>query len=56
MDVTPIYTEQDYRLALSKVSRLVDLDPELGTPDGDRLDILTTLVAAYEAKRFPVIA
>jgi HTH-type transcriptional regulator / antitoxin HigA len=29
-------------------------DPELGTPDGDRLDILSTLVAAYEARHHPI--
>jgi len=29
-------------------------DPEPGTPEGDRLDILTTLVQAYEARHFPI--
>ncbi|MES2229737.1 MAG: transcriptional regulator [Pseudomonadota bacterium] len=36
------------------VSRLVDLDPARGTPDGDLLEIMSVLIAAYEAKHFPV--
>jgi HTH-type transcriptional regulator / antitoxin HigA len=56
MNITPIRTDQDYRAALREVSRLVELDPEPGTEEGDRLDVLATLVEAYEAKRFPVDA
>lgn len=54
MNITPIHTAADYKAALRRVSRLVDLDPAPGTPDGDRLDIMATLVAAYEARQFPV--
>ncbi len=32
----------------------MESDPELGTPDGDRLNILTTLVRVYEAKDVPI--
>jgi HTH-type transcriptional regulator/antitoxin HigA len=32
----------------------MESDPELGTPDGDRLDVLATLVHAYESSHFPV--
>jgi len=32
----------------------MELDPKLGTPQGDRLDVLTTLVQAYEAKHLPI--
>lgn len=53
MDIRPIHTQQDYRLALAEVSRLVDLDPEAGTPDGDKLEVLATLVEAYEAAHYP---
>lgn len=56
MNIQPIHTEADYKSALKEVSALMDTDPELGTPDGDRLDILATLVQAYEAKHFPVAA
>jgi HTH-type transcriptional regulator/antitoxin HigA len=34
----------------------MDSDPELGSPDGDRLDILVTLVQTYEAKHVPMTA
>jgi HTH-type transcriptional regulator / antitoxin HigA len=54
MNITPIHTAADYKAALRMVSKLVDLDPAPGTPDGDRLDIMATLVAAYEAREFPV--
>jgi HTH-type transcriptional regulator / antitoxin HigA len=54
MNITPIHTAADYKAALRMVSKLVDLDPAPGTPDGDRLDIMATLVAAYEARAFPV--
>ncbi len=54
MDIRPIHTEADYKAALEEVSALMESDPDLGTPDGDRLDILATLVQAYEAKHFPI--
>lgn len=52
MDIHPIHTEADYRATLKEISALMDSDPEAGTPEGDRLDILSTLVVAYEAS-FP---
>ena len=54
MDIRPIKTKADYRAALKEAERLWDADP--GTPDGDRVDILTTLIEAYEAKHFPIAA
>jgi len=56
MDIRPIHTDADYQAALRVVSTLMDSDPEPGTPDGDRLDILATLVQAYEARHFPIAA
>lgn len=50
MDIHPIHTEADYRATLKEVSALMESDPERGTPEGDRLDILTTLVQAWEAR------
>ena len=41
---------------LKDISALTDSDPDLGTPEGDRLDILATLVQAYEAKHVPITA
>ena len=54
MDIRPIHTERDYKAALNEVSTLMELDPDQGTPEGDRLDILATLVQAYEAKHCPI--
>ena len=54
MDIQPIRTESDYKAALKKVSVLTEADPEPGTPQGDRLDILATLVQAYEARHVPI--
>jgi HTH-type transcriptional regulator/antitoxin HigA len=57
MDIRPIRTEADYKATLKEISVLMeDSDPDLGTPDGDRLDILATLVQAYEAKHMPITA
>lgn len=54
MDIRPIRTAADYKAALKEVSRLMESDPDIGTPDGDHLDVLATLVQAYEAKHFPI--
>lgn len=54
MDIRPIHTERDYKAALNEVSTLMELDPDQGTAEGDRLDILATLVQAYEAKHCPI--
>lgn len=54
MNIRPIRTEADYKLALREVSAYFDNEPEPGTDDGDRFEILLTLVEAYEAKHFPV--
>jgi len=50
MHIKPIRTEDDYRAALLEVESL--MSAQLGTPEGDRLDVLATLVDAYEARRF----
>jgi HTH-type transcriptional regulator / antitoxin HigA len=52
MDIKPIKTKADYRAALAEIERL--FDAKRGTPEGDRLDVLTTLVEAYEARHQPV--
>ena len=52
MDIQPIRTKTDYKNTLKEVSKLVELDPPLGSNGGDRLDILVTMVQAYEARHF----
>lgn len=54
MDIRPIHTKADYKAALKAVSVLVDADPKRGTPNGDRLEILGTLLEAYEADHYPL--
>ncbi len=54
MNIRPIHTKADYQATLKEISVLMESDPAAGTPDGDRLDILTTLVQAYETRHFPV--
>ncbi len=51
-DVKPIRTDADYEAALAEVGRL--WGSKLGTAKGDRLDVIATLIDAYEAKRFPM--
>jgi HTH-type transcriptional regulator/antitoxin HigA len=56
MNIRPIHSHADYKSALKEISILVASDPAPGTSKGDRLDILTTLVQAYENKHFPIEA
>ena len=51
-DIKPIRTEKDYAAALSEVERL--WGAKLGTPEGDRLDVLATLIDSYEQAHCPV--
>src|SRR5207244_729627 len=48
----PIRTKADHRAALKKIETLMTARP--GTPEGDRLDVLATLVAAWEKERYPM--
>jgi HTH-type transcriptional regulator/antitoxin HigA len=50
--VRPVRTEAEYDAALCDIDALMDARP--GTPDGDRLDVLVTLVQAYETRHHPV--
>jgi HTH-type transcriptional regulator/antitoxin HigA len=54
MDIKPIRTEADYKTALKEVAALMESDPALGTPDGDRLDVLVTLIQAFEARHYSI--
>lgn len=56
MQIRPIRTEADHVAALAEISTLMMGDPKLGTSDGDRLDVLATLVQVYEARRHPIEA
>ena len=51
-EVRPIRTKRDHEAALKEVERL--WGAKAGTRDGDRLDVLATLIDAYEAKQYPM--
>ena len=51
-DLKPIRTDADHRAALAEVARLWGAKSK--TPDGDRLDVLATLIDAYEAEHYPM--
>ena len=52
MQIRPVKTKADHRAALKEIERLMDAKP--GTPTGDRLEILTTLVEHYESQHEPI--
>jgi HTH-type transcriptional regulator/antitoxin HigA len=51
-ELKPIRSEADYQTAMAEAERL--WGARNGTPEGDRLDVLATLIDVYEAKRFPI--
>lgn len=52
MNIKPIRTETDYYAALKEIESL--MMAELDSPEGEKLDVLVTLVESYEAKHFPL--
>jgi len=54
MNVRPIRTDADYQASLTEIATLMDAEPS--TPAGDRLDVLATLVEAYEATHMSIAA
>jgi len=52
MEIRPIRTKTDYERTLKEIESL--WGAREGAPEGDRLDVLATLVAAYEERRFPM--
>ena len=53
MEIKPIKTETDYSEALLEVEKL--MDAKLNTPEGDKLDVLVTLIEAYEEKHHQIL-
>jgi HTH-type transcriptional regulator / antitoxin HigA len=52
MDIKPIKTRTDHRAALKTIEKL--MNARANTPEGEKLDVLVTLVEAYERKHFPL--
>ena len=52
MEIKPIKNDADYQAALGEIERLFDAAPD--TPEGDRLEVLTALVEAYEERHYSI--
>ena len=52
MDIKPIKIDADYRAALKEIETLMMAEPD--TQEGEKLDVLVTLVDAYEQKHYPL--
>lgn len=54
MNIRPIHNDADYQAALKEASAYFDHEPESGTEDADRFEVLLTLIQAYESRHFPI--
>ena len=54
MEIKPIRTEQDYETALAAVAPFFDAEPEPGSNEADRFEIMVMLIEAYEAKHYRI--
>lgn len=52
MNIKPVRTKTDYRAALREIETL--MPAKANSPEGERLDVLVTLVQAFEAKHYPM--
>ena len=52
MEIVPIKTRRDYQRTLKEIEGLMTAKPN--TPEGDRLDVLVTLVEAWEERNYPL--
>ena len=52
--IKPVRTKADYNFALARIEKLIALNPRKGTDEYDELDIIGTLVAAYEDIHYPI--
>ncbi|AWK86161.1 helix-turn-helix domain-containing protein [Azospirillum thermophilum] len=56
MDIRPLKTEADYDWALREIERYFEAEPEPGTPDADRFDLLALVIERYEDEHWPIEA
>lgn len=52
--IRPLRTEADYENAVDEIERHFDHEPERGTPEADRFDLLALVIEDYERKRWPI--
>ncbi|MFA6157487.1 type II toxin-antitoxin system HigA family antitoxin [Mesorhizobium sp.] len=53
-NIRPIKTKADYDWAIAEITRYFENEPEVGSSEGDRFDVLATLIEAYEDKHYPI--
>jgi HTH-type transcriptional regulator/antitoxin HigA len=56
MEIRPIRSEADYDAALKEIEQYFEQEPELGSPEADRFDVLAALIGAYEQQHWPIEA
>lgn len=52
MNIKPIKTKKDYQAAMNRLETI--FDAQLGTPEGDELEVLGILIDKYEQKHYPI--
>ncbi len=56
MEIRPIRSEADYDAALKEIEQYFEQEPELGSPEADRFDVLAALIGAYEQQHWTIEA
>lgn len=56
INIRPIRTEADYDWALAEIAPYFEVEPDAGTAEADRFDVLAALIEAYEAAKWPIEA
>ena len=54
MDIRPIKTEADYDWTLAEIEQYFDAEPNPGSPDSQRFDVLASLIEHYESRAWPI--
>jgi HTH-type transcriptional regulator / antitoxin HigA len=52
--IRPLRSETDYDAALEEIERYFEIEPNPGTPEADRFDLLALIIEDYERKRWPI--
>jgi len=55
-NIRPVKNEDDYNWAIAEITRYFENEPEPGSPDGDRFEVLGALIEAYENTHYPIDA
>jgi HTH-type transcriptional regulator/antitoxin HigA len=54
LEIRPLRIEADYNAALKEIERYFEYEPEPGTPEADRFDLLSLVIEDYEDKHWPI--